>query len=252
LGISSDIPANLSTLHEQEESLRAKAIGLIEANADLSLHLAVVESVMTFCETMRQIATENQDERTLQLLCLRVFNTFASSVKLLLSGYSQVAASIARDAMETIFLLDMLTTDPALISQWRNAKSGREKDSFKPVEVRKYIDKRDELTGKKREAHYKAFSELAAHPSPISHLMLRPNPSSLALIGPFIEESTLSVVLAELGQFAIQFAGLSTRIMCAEPMLTQTTTGYSKLWNSWYRTFMIDENAAHKPPRVEQ
>ena len=60
-----------------------------------------------FC---RQYKHRKQDELTVQLLGIRLFNASASALKLLLSGYYQTAALQERDLLEMAFLLDLFTT----------------------------------------------------------------------------------------------------------------------------------------------
>lgn len=51
---------------------------------------------------------------------------------------------------------------------------------------------------------YEMFSELAAHPTMQSAEMMRPIKGGNAVIGPFVEPTSLDAVLSELGRLAVQ------------------------------------------------
>lgn len=203
--MSSDgVPKNFHCLYKQEEFLRSQALELIAANPDLTLHLAVIECAMDLTDLLRQVPTEDEDFKVLQILSIRTFNAFGASIKLALSGYSQNSALIMRDILETVFLTDMFSKDRSTIKQWREAKTAKDRDKFRPVNVRKFLDDHDGFTSEKRAAVYKMFSELAAHPSMQSMHMLRPQVGGDAVGGPFMEFKTLQAVLSEMAKLAVQ------------------------------------------------
>jgi len=198
------IPPNLASLHAGEEFLRSKAIGLVAADERLKLHLAITEATMDLVDVLRQFGTTDEDLKVIQLLGMRTFNAFGASVKLALSGYSQNSALILRDVLETVFLIDYFAGDRTLIERWRFAdKKARMKD-FGPVKVREALDARDGFTEKRRFAMYEVFSELAGHPNMKSAFMMRPQRQGDAVIGPFMEATTLEAVISEMGRLAIQ------------------------------------------------
>jgi len=57
---------------------------------------------------------------------------------------------------------------------------------------------------RRREETYKLFSELAGHPTMKSCWMMRPQKDGDAVIGPFIEKTSLEAVLSEMGRLAVQ------------------------------------------------
>src|SRR5262245_53853901 len=128
-------PENLANLHRGEEELRAKSIAHARASETLSAHIAMIHSAMDLIDYFcRQHRHENEDQLTIQVLGIRLFNACASALKLLLSAYYQTAALQERDLLETAFLLDLFTADETLIAAWRaNSTDPR----FKPVRVRK-------------------------------------------------------------------------------------------------------------------
>lgn len=198
------LPENLANLHRGEEDLRIKALELIGSDPRLSLHIAVIEQAMDLADLLRQFDTRDEDLKVIQILAMRTFNAFGAGLKLALSGYAQNSALIMRDILETAFLIDLFNGDRALIEKWRFAdKKARLKD-FKPVSVRESLDKRDGFTSKKRAETYDMFSELAGHPTMKSAFMMRPRKDGDAVIGPFMENTTLEAVLSEMGRLAIQ------------------------------------------------
>jgi len=194
----------LQGLWDQEDKLRQKAVELVAQDKRLQLHLAAIECAMNLAYVFRQFPTDDEDIKVVQVLGMRMFNAFGSSTKLGLSGYSQNSALIMRDILETVFLLDLFKDDKKNIEQWRLADKHERMRDFRPVAVRKALDARDGFTEKKRAEAYELLSELAAHPTMSSVLMMRPSEGGDAVIGPFVETTTLEAVLAELGKLAIQ------------------------------------------------
>jgi hypothetical protein len=143
--------------------LRTESIEIIRDN-DLVLHLIVVELAMDLADVLRKFPTDDEDLKVAQILGMRTFNAFASSLKLALSGYMQNSALVLRDILETIFLLDLFRGQPLLIKEWRFADKKRIREKFSPVKVREALDKRYGHTAKKRAEIYQLFSELAAMP----------------------------------------------------------------------------------------
>ena len=198
------IPDNLRSLHRQEERLRERALELVAADAHLVLHARMVENAMDLADLLRQVHTEDEDMKVIQVLGMRTFNAFGASFKLALSGYSQNSALVMRDILETVFLLSLFRGDQTLIGRWRCADDKAQRRDFSPAAVRKVIDERDGFQGRKREEVYRMFSELAAHPTMKSVHMMRPEKGGAAVIGPFMAPDALQAVLSEMGRLAVQ------------------------------------------------
>lgn len=198
------VPDRLKGLHAGEEILRQKALSLVEKDKRLSLHLAMIEHAMDLCDLLRQFETDDEDLKVVQVFGMRMFNAFGAALKLTLSGYHQNSALVLRDVLETVFLLDLFRTDRGAIARWRLADKKTRMNRFKPVKVREALDRRDGNTGKKRAQLYELFSELAGHPTMLSAEMMRPVKGGDAVIGPFIEKTSLEAVVAEMGRLAIQ------------------------------------------------
>lgn len=231
------IPENLVRLHQYEEQLRENAIALVAADSLLELHLCVAEAVMDMLDIFRQFKTEDEDLKVVQMLSLRLFNAFASSIKLALSGYSQNGAQLMRDILETVFLIDLFRTDRAVIERWRLADTKARRREFQPIEVRKALDARDGFSGQKRADIYKLFSELAAHPSMMSVHMLRPKGTD-ARNGPFIEKPTLEAMLSEMGRLAVQVGEVVTAFLPRDwPPAVGPAVVFAKLKARWVGEF---------------
>ena len=78
---------NLNALHAEEEALRLKALELVADDSQLQLHIAVIGHAMHLADLFRKFPTDNEDLKAIQMLCMRTFNGFGSSLKLALSGY---------------------------------------------------------------------------------------------------------------------------------------------------------------------
>jgi hypothetical protein len=236
--VPNKIPNNLASLHAEEETLRTKAVQLIEGDPNLVLHLRIIESAMDVADTLRQFDSEDENMRVIQIFGMRIFNAFASSLKLTLSGYFQNSVLILRDILETIFLLDLFSHDKTLIERWRLADEKEHRKAFRPFEVRKKLDARDGATTKKREALYKLLSELAGHPSPQCDVMLRPEKGGDARNAPFMTHSSLEAVLSEAGRMAAQ-AGLHLSKLAPKghQTLEAAQAAFHLEWQRWITQF---------------
>ena len=199
---------NLSDLHAEEEELRLKAEGLVKRNSQLQLHISVIGNAMNLADLFRQFPTDDEDMKAIQLLSMRTFNAFGSSLKLALSGYGQNSALIMRLILEIVFLLDLLDGDRSLIERWQCADVKERRTMFWPVSVRNALDERYGCKEKKREEHYKLLSELAGHPTMKSVVMMRLRQDGDAESRPFVEEGVLKNVLYEMARLAVMFGDI--------------------------------------------
>jgi hypothetical protein len=198
------LPDNIESLHGAEEQLRDKALAFIEQDGTLALHVSMTEQAMNLADLLRKFATEDEDLKVIQILGMRMFNAFGASLKLALSGYFQNSALILRDVLETVFLIDYFGGDRSLIAKWRFADNKTMRNEFSPVAVRKALDARYGHNANRRGELYKLFSELAGHPTMKSSWMMRPQKDGDAVIGPFMEKTSLEAVLSEMGRLAVQ------------------------------------------------
>lgn len=127
-----------------------------------------------------------------------MFNATGASLKLLLSGYYQNAATLMRDVLETIGLVDYFSLDPARVGRWRTADDRARWKEFQPAVVRRELAKHDnEKMRAHRDEAYKILSTYASHPSPQGFRMIRKAPTGLHEVGPFFDDKALSALVAE-------------------------------------------------------
>lgn len=232
------LPSNLVSLHSEEERCRRLALEYIARSESLQLHVAVVEAAMEVAEQVRQLTAEDEDSKAVRSLSIRVFNAFASAMALALAGYGQTAAMILRDILETLFLLDFFSHDPSAIARWRDPESRTYRNEFRPSSVRKVLDKRDGNKTGKRDALYKMFSELAAHPNIKSTAMLRPRPTSDARSGPFIESTGFKAIMDEMGKLAVEAGGTLSRFFPAVYVGADASRlHFTRLQTTWFKYF---------------
>jgi hypothetical protein len=202
------IPENFILLHQGEEHTRQQSLSFMQADQALILHFDVLERSMNLIEYFaRSWETQDEDDITLQFLGVRLFNSSAASINLLLSGYYQASASLAREVLETSYLVDLLANDKEAVARWRKASEEERKKQFGPIHVRMALDARDGLTSKARAAHYALLSKVASHATPEGFRLLRPGSGQPAKIGPFFNAETLGAVLSELAKVVIPAAG---------------------------------------------
>ncbi|RWY85154.1 hypothetical protein EHI44_16700 [Rhizobium leguminosarum] len=201
-------PENLSSLHAGEEEVRRRSIEFIEGDAELLLHLNMIERVMDLLQFIRQDYGEITDGQLIvKLLGARLFNDMGAAIRLALGGYYQAAGSHIRDMLETSFLLDYFSTDHALILSWKSADEGIRNKEFNQAKIRKALDERDGFTEAKRYEHYKLLSSVASHPTFDGFGMLRPQAGADAHMGPFFVKGLLSATAQELVKVAVISSG---------------------------------------------
>lgn len=198
------IPENLTTLHDGEELVRTRSIEMIEADEDLSRHVAMIECVMDLLQFYR-VSYPHDEEDTLivKLLGARVFNHTGAAIRLMFGGYYQAAGLQIRDILETGFLIDYFTHDQGQIQRWKTVSEDERLKEFAPAKIRKVLDERDGFTEKKRQAHYKLLSNVAGHPTYGGFAMLRPEEGAEAHMGPFFVPKMLTATIQELVKVAL-------------------------------------------------
>lgn len=221
------IPQNFLFLHQGEEELRAKALEMVTADADLQAHLAIAERAMNILDVfVRQQDEETDSGRAMQHLAIRVFNGLAVAWKLMSTGYFQKAGLVQRDLIESIYLVNFFQIHPEKIAVWNTADRKQLVREFGPGPVRKALDAHMGMGKSRREEIYQKFSMLAAHPSNIGFQMLRPKGGNGAVIGPFMDHTALRALLEEQGMLAIQ-AGLAFNILLHEEADTTRDASHS-------------------------
>jgi hypothetical protein len=204
-------PENFDLLAGGEEKIRQLSKVAIEASADLSLHARMIERAMNMLDyNAKRRAHADDDELVLQMLAARLFNSGASSVKLLLGGYYQSTVMVMRDILETTFLLDYFHSNRDQIAIWRAGDEKKRNREFGAMKIRIALDDRDGFTERKREAAYNLLCQLGTHPTYTGFQMLQAKGSDKVIVGPFFEPASLDAVLSELAKTIMQ-AGAQTR-----------------------------------------
>lgn len=235
------IPENLQSLRCREEELRREATMIVANDERLQLHLSVTERAMNMAELFRKLPMEDEDMRVVQVLGMRAFNGFAASLNLAFSGYGQNSFLVMRDILETAFLLDLFNSDRSAIRDWRFADKKTRMKEFSPVQVRKNLDARDGFEDKRRGEHYVAYCEFAAHPTMQSDVLMRPQPDGDAVIGPFLAEDFLKVVLTEMATNAIQIGeALNSFLPETDPKDLMVRETFLVARQKWLEEFMPD------------
>jgi hypothetical protein len=167
------IVPDIDHIHEHEEKLRRETMALIASDAELSRRLRMVEGLLALISAYTlSHRSKFDDEATMQLLGIRLFNAGASGLKLALSGYYQTAFHQARDIMETGFLLDFFRTSPEQRAVWKSADRPTRRKLFDPVKIRIALDARDGDTARRRKPSTTSFPSLL-HTRPCAGSALR-------------------------------------------------------------------------------
>ena len=201
---------NLKSIHQHEEKLRSESLAIIAANTELEEHLRIVHEAMDIIYALtHDHPHRSDDELTLQMLGVRLFNASAASVKLALSGYCQIAFAQLRDIAETYFMLDYLRTNPDKIAAWKFADNRQHKKDFHPKVIRDALNNRDGFIAKKRDEMYATLCSFATHPTPQGFKLTSIDGSGE--IGPFVLKPLLTAWLEEsmklIGDAAFVYAG---------------------------------------------
>jgi len=235
------LPEHLKALYIHEEELREAALSLISADSKLKQHINLIEdSLNIIFEAAMSYAEANSDELALQTLGIRLFNDISSSLKMLLSGYFQIAFSIQRDMVETGFLLDYFSTDVSKISEWKSCSNAERIVKFGPGKIRNALDQRDNHKEKsKRTEIYKTFCEYASHASyPGTKIIAK---EGFVQMGPFFDEKMVSNCLFELTKQTLMATVYYIKLIKFDSIELKTLQlKYYELSQSW-----LSENMRH-------
>lgn len=170
---------------------------MIASDGDLTRHLALINTCLE-CLSLLPESHRDGDVAELSVLRLgvRCFNSGASALRLLRCGYFQPAVVMIRDLLEVRCLIDLFVREPSALQDWLTMGDKERMKHFKPVRVRKRLDKFDGEKGTQRQAAYSLFSEIAVHPSPNGHFLI--SPEHATRIGPFFEYEYLRPGIEEL------------------------------------------------------
>jgi hypothetical protein len=197
-------PENFDLLHQGEESIRAKSKEAIQASDILPHHFDMVADSMNLIDYFaRAYHHKNDDQLTVQLLGIRLFNGSAGAMQSLMSGYYQNSVMQQRDLLEVSFLLDYFNSNRTRIAEWKRCTEGERNKKFGAFHVRTALDDRDGFTERKREAHYKLLCNLGAHASYLGFQLLQPIAGENAHCGPYFAQRALNATAAELAKVCV-------------------------------------------------
>lgn len=232
-------PDNFDLLHWGEEFIRAQTKNAVEANDVLLRHFIAIEASQTLIDHFaRGYVHTGDDQLTIQLLGLRLFNSAAGAIQSLMGGYYQNSVMLQRDLLEVSFLLDYFRLNAAHIAEWRRCDESERNKKFSAYKVRTSLDDRDGFTERKREAHYKLLCNLGAHASYQGFRLLRPTPSSDAHCGPYFADRALDATAAELAKVSIGAATNFTLFFDAKSLADwETKLGFMEAQVAWFEYF---------------
>lgn len=232
-------PENFDLLHRGEEFIREQTKKAIEATDVLRRHFVAIEASQTLIDHFaRGYAHTGDNQLTIQLLGLRLFNSAAGAVQSLMGGYYQNSIMLQRDLLEVSFLLDYFHSNRALIAEWRRCDESERNKKFSAYKVRTGLDDRDGFMERKREAHYKLLCTLGAHASYQGFELLRPTPGGDARCGPYFAERALDATAAELAKVAVGAATNFTPFFDAKSLADwETKLRFMEAQVAWFEYF---------------
>ncbi len=207
------LPQNLELLHMGELQVRRRSLETIDSDADLLMHIEMIECVMDGLQFYRShYGVDDEDIRIVMHLGIRIFDQIGAAIRLAFGGYYLSSVLQIRDVLDTAFLIDYLSHDLSQIQRWKRIPEDDRLKEFAPAKIRKALDDRDGYTEKKRQAHYKLLSNLGGHPTFASFAMLRPEPDAHAHMGSFFVPKMLTATIQELVKVSLtaweNFSGL--------------------------------------------
>jgi hypothetical protein len=189
---------HIHSLHRREEELRVRSLAAIKARVDLSDHFTLINEAMNVIHAFfRDRPYESDDELTLQLLGIRLFNSTGASIRLALSGYYRQSFDQLRDVLETHFLVDYFRSNPEEIEEWRSAGKRQRMGKFGIAKIRAALDRRDGYTTELRQKIYDRIADYASHASQPDFRLVTGH-QNLGEAGPFYDERKLAVWATEL------------------------------------------------------
>ena len=175
-----------------EEGSQTQTQSLLHINGDKRIQ-DIFELIDSSLKSIAGINFQNEttceNERTIQYLGCRIFNSSVSAVKLAVCGFYQSGFSQIRDLVETGFLLDYFSHEPSKVEIWRNSTHEVRRKQFAPKKVREDLDKRDGFKERKRDRIYQALCEFATHPTYSGFSLIAQN--GFVKIGPFFDPRLL-------------------------------------------------------------
>jgi hypothetical protein len=180
-----------------------------------------------------------EDELTIHLLGIRLFNSAAGAVQSLTAGYYQNCVMLQRDILEVAFLLDYFHSNPASIAEWRGCDEKERQQKFSAVKVRTALDDRDGFTEKKRMQVYSTLCTLGAHASYRGFEFLRPTAGGDAHCGPYFADRALDATATELAKLCVTAARTLTVFFEARSLADyEAELSFMEVEVPWFEHFL--------------
>jgi hypothetical protein len=233
-------PQNFDLLHQHQEDLRRRTKEAVAASDALQRHFAAIEASMTMMEHFATSYPHNgEDELTIHLLGIRLFNSAAGALQSLTAGYYQNCVMLQRDILEVAFLLDCFHSNDASIAEWRGSTEKERNQKFGAYKVRTALDDRDGFTERKREEHYKRLCTLGAHASYQGFEFLRPTAGGDAHCGPYFADRALDATAAELAKLSVTAARTFTMFFDARSLVDyEVALSFMEVEVAWFEHFL--------------
>lgn len=189
---------SILSIQNQEKSIFTESHILISKSELLAEHLSLINNSLNVIYSF-SIEHNNNDksELIIQYSGIRMFNSTASSLNLMLMGYYQNSIILIRDILETTFLIDLFSFKPELIIDWADSNDLQLKNKYSPVNIRIELDKCYNNTSSKRKDLYQMFCAYGTHFT-IKGTILLADVNNLLQIGPFINTDKLKACIEEL------------------------------------------------------
>ena len=244
---ATSFPQNFDSLHQHEEAIRGQTKEAIAASDTLRRHFAVVEASMTLLRHFsRDYPLNGEDELTVHLLGVRLFNSAAGAIQSLTSGYYQNCVMVQRDILEVAFLLDYFRSNEARIAEWRGCTESERNKKFGAYKVRTALDDRDGFKERKREAAYKQLCTLGAHASYPGFRLLTPTTGGDAYCGPYFANGMLEVTVAELAKLCVAAAMTFVEFFEAKSVADyETRLAFMEAQVAWFEHFIGPFDKGH-------
>ncbi|KAB0264358.1 hypothetical protein [Microvirga brassicacearum] len=229
-----------------ESLIEQEADTLVNGDEELVEQMKVIVSGLGFLQTLLHRQPYGAPDELIALrLTVRLLNSASAALKLVRAGYYQPAFTMVRDVMEVEFLIDLFSRDRAQLIQWMTLSPKERENQFKPVEVRKKLDKRDGWTEQKRARAYKMLSNYAAHVTPEGFNVI--SPDNMTIIGPHPSPKGVKAVLGELVRWlpsACIHVGVMFHPVERDLQIMQAHNNFTQVLSVWLaRVFPVEGGA---------
>lgn len=232
------LPQNLLRLFEAQDDLIPWALEKISETKHLQDQIDFIHEYMNGVKFAKESGRKGNRHTALCGLFMRSFEMLALGLRGCLSGSYHTSAMACRDLLETAFLIDFLMDRHGEPEMWLDANLKDVRGKYSPSEVRKYLDKRDGNSDRKRKAHYDMLSTLGAHPTPHA-LNMRRDGQQIIHLGPFKQADLVRECVEELAKSLLTLSPLLWRYLQEIPnsagAVSVLALRVQKTWELYFR-----------------